>query len=299
MEEIALWGTQTSAPPPLGKCDFAAAAQKKEQFPQSLGLSPRDQLDAPLPRLSHLPPPGCPTMGRSAIVPLIPLALRLEAGPSPSRLRDPTASQIPSEVPGAYGSHSHSDTALFATYKTASALAIRSDPEEEHGTVARSGSVLTRSVVTSSVLGVPLGQVSRHVVVSTDASKTGWGAICNRQAALGSWTGPQLQWNISCLELLAVLLILRRFLPIPQAPHESSSLVDSPEEGYSFSGDGHNLAPMSRSGEPPHVASGQDKVDLTGLPQGVINTITQARAPSTRQAYALKWSLFIDWCSSH
>ncbi|KAL0169042.1 hypothetical protein M9458_037264, partial [Cirrhinus mrigala] len=31
----------------------------------------------------------------------------------------------------------------------------------------------------------------------------------------------------------------------------------------------------------------------------VIITITQARAPSTRQDYALKWSLFVDWCSSH
>ncbi len=27
-------------------------------------------------------------------------------------------------------------------------------------------------------------------------------------------------------------------------------------------------------------------------------TLTQARAPSTRQTYALKWSLFANWCSS-
>ncbi len=33
-------------------------------------------------------------------------------------------------------------------------------------------------------------------------------------------------------------------------------------------------------------------------PQAVVETITQARAPSTRQAYALKWSLFANWCSS-
>ncbi|KAL0146632.1 hypothetical protein M9458_057972 [Cirrhinus mrigala] len=38
--------------------------------------------------------------------------------------------------------------------------------------------------------GVPLGQVSRHLVVYTDASSTGWGAVCNGQAASGSWTGP-------------------------------------------------------------------------------------------------------------
>ncbi|KAL0165463.1 hypothetical protein M9458_037307, partial [Cirrhinus mrigala] len=84
----------------------------------------------------------------------------------------------------------------------------------------------------------------------------------------------------------------------PQAPCDSPSLEDSPEEGPSFSGDGHNLAPASRPLEPPCVASGRDSADLTGLPQAVINTITQARAPSTRQAYALKWGLFTDWCSS-
>ncbi|KAI2650483.1 ORF V: Enzymatic polyprotein [Labeo rohita] len=67
--------------------------------------------------------------------------------------------------------------------------------------------------------GVPLGQVSRHVVVHTDASSTGWGAVCNGQAASGSWTGPRLLWHINCLELLAVLLALRRFLPMLRHKH--------------------------------------------------------------------------------
>ncbi len=59
--------------------------------------------------------------------------------------------------------------------------------------------------------GVPLGQASRHVVVSTDASAMGWGAMCNGHAAAGLWTGSRLQWHINCLELLAVRLALRRF----------------------------------------------------------------------------------------
>ncbi|KAI2659451.1 ORF V: Enzymatic polyprotein [Labeo rohita] len=67
--------------------------------------------------------------------------------------------------------------------------------------------------------GVPLGQVSRHLVVYTDASSTGWGAVCNGQAASGSWTGPRLQWHINCLELLAVLLALRRFRPTLRHKH--------------------------------------------------------------------------------
>ncbi len=37
---------------------------------------------------------------------------------------------------------------------------------------------------------------------------------------------------------------------------------------------------------------------LSGLPLAVVETIIQARAPSTRQTYALKWSLFATWCSS-
>ncbi len=50
--------------------------------------------------------------------------------------------------------------------------------------------------------------------------------------------------------------------------------------------------------EPPCVAPGRDAADLSGLPPAVVETIIQARAPSTRQTYALKLSLFATWCSS-
>ncbi len=314
--------------------------------------------------------------------------------------------------------------------------------------------------------GVPLEQVSRHVVVTTDASSTGWGATCNGQAASGLWMGPRLLWHINCLELLAVHLALRQFrplllgkhvlvrtdntaavsyinrmggirsrphvtarppsppleshaaqiaarcphsggaqscgrralttahfprrmatpsrddpadlesirrssgrpvcfsrvLPLPvvflpdrgpprhgrtgtqlasgsmqvcispsepartdtvqsqggrgagpagravlahpdlvsrtHSPRDSPSLAHSSEEGPPFSGARHHLAPASRPVEPPCVAPGRDAADLSDLPQAVVETITQAGAPSTRQAYALKWSLFANWCSS-
>ncbi len=58
--------------------------------------------------------------------------------------------------------------------------------------------------------GVPMEQVSRHAVVFTDASTTGWGATYNGHAVSGVWTGPQLHWYINCLELLAVRLALSR-----------------------------------------------------------------------------------------
>ncbi len=67
--------------------------------------------------------------------------------------------------------------------------------------------------------GVPLEQVYRHVVVTTDASSTGWGATCNRQAASGLWTGPWLLWHINCLELLEMHLALRQFRPLLLGKH--------------------------------------------------------------------------------
>ncbi len=46
------------------------------------------------------------------------------------------------------------------------------------------------------------------------------------------------------------------------------------------------------------MSPGWDAADLSGLPPAVVETITKARAPSKRQTYALKWSLFANWYSS-
>ncbi len=81
-------------------------------------------------------------------------------------------------------------------------------------------------------------------------------------------------------------------------PRDSTSLAHSSEEGTPLSGARHHMAPASRSMEPSCVAPGRDVADLSGLPPAVVETIIQARAPSTRQTYALKWSLFATWCSS-
>ncbi len=81
-------------------------------------------------------------------------------------------------------------------------------------------------------------------------------------------------------------------------PRDSPSLAHSSKEGPPLSGARHHMAPTSRSVESLCVAPGWDAADLSGLPLAVVETITQARAPSTRQTYALKWSLFANWCSS-
>ncbi|KAL0160962.1 hypothetical protein M9458_044687, partial [Cirrhinus mrigala] len=304
---------------------------------------------------------------------------------------------------------SHSNAARLASYETASALVTRSSPE--------------MGIAPWRTPDWHFPAVSPPVQPVVQASCGIHGCLFHRQAASGSWTGPRLQWHIKCLELLAVLLTLRRFRPIllqpprwstlpshvttrpPSAPMESDvaeiatcrsdsrrtqpppilengdstpspdrrilplpavllpqrgsprqgcagtqlvsgaqlrlspseppctdtvqdqggrgagsagcailahpdlvsrphfpcsspSLEDPLEERPSFSGDGHNLAPASRPMEPARLVPGRDVSDLSGLSQAMIDSITQSRAPSTRQAYALRWGLFVDWCSS-
>ncbi|KAL0151374.1 hypothetical protein M9458_053368, partial [Cirrhinus mrigala] len=69
-------------------------------------------------------------------------------------------------------------------------------------------------------------------------------------------------------------------------------------EGPPFSGEGHNLAPAHRSLEPPPMVPECDQEDFRDLSPSVVNTLLQARAPSTRRLYDLKWRIFVNWCSS-
>ncbi len=59
------------------------------------------------------------------------------------------------------------------------------------------------------------------------------------------------------------------------------------------------MAPASRPLETSCLVPGRDAEVLGDLPQEVVDTITSARASSTKHAYALKWNLFVKWCSSH
>ncbi len=93
------------------------------------------------------------------------------------------------------------------------------------------------------------------------------------------------------------LLAQSDLVPRTNAPRDSPSLANSSEEGSTFSERGHPLAPAPRLVEPPRMVLGRDTEVLSGLPPAVVNTITSARALSTRQAYRLKWNLFVNWCS--
>ncbi len=93
------------------------------------------------------------------------------------------------------------------------------------------------------------------------------------------------------------LLAQSDVVPRTDVPRDSPSLANSSEEGSTFSERGHPLAPAPRLVESPRMVLGRDAEVLSGLPPAVVNTITSATALSTRQAYRLKWNLFVDWCS--
>lgn len=64
-------------------------------------------------------------------------------------------------------------------------------------------------------------------------------------------------------------------------------------------GEEYNQAPTPRSLELLCLVPGCDQEELGGLSPAVVNTITQARTPSKRQLYDLKWRIFVNWCCSH
>ncbi len=75
-----------------------------------------------------------------------------------------------------------------------------------------------------------------------------------------------------------------------------STPVNTTEERSSLTSTGQNLAFPAGTVEPSCLATRRES---SQLPERVTNTIQEARAPSTRHLYALKWSVFSDWCSVH
>ncbi len=67
----------------------------------------------------------------------------------------------------------------------------------------------------------------------------------------------------------------------------------SPETRPPLSGEWNDLAPPART------TSLVSRWEASDLPESVLNTISQARAQSTRCLNALKWSVFSAWCTTH
>ncbi len=67
--------------------------------------------------------------------------------------------------------------------------------------------------------GVRMGVIHRRHMITTDASMTGWGAVFEGRPASGEWKEEFLFWHINCLELRAVFLALKYFLPVLGGHH--------------------------------------------------------------------------------
>ncbi|XP_038147769.1 uncharacterized protein LOC119787801 [Cyprinodon tularosa] len=67
--------------------------------------------------------------------------------------------------------------------------------------------------------GVTMGTIQTRKVITTDASLTGWGATHEGRMVNGTWSSLTQTAHINCLELLAVMLALRHFLPFIRGHH--------------------------------------------------------------------------------
>ena len=70
------------------------------------------------------------------------------------------------------------------------------------------------------------------MIIQTDASKTGWGAVCQGEKTRGVWSEQEQKLHINILELLAVKLTLLSFTKsseqysLPNRQHDSNKILD-------------------------------------------------------------------------
>ncbi len=108
--------------------------------------------------------------------------------------QDGGSTETVSESPGTYGICSRSHATRITSYETTSALVALLSPEKgmalRYTLCGHHTGVLPflQSLDGPSLLRarVPLGQMSRHVVVTTDTSSMGWGTTCNGHVSLGA-----------------------------------------------------------------------------------------------------------------
>ncbi len=75
-----------------------------------------------------------------------------------------------------------------------------------------------------------------------------------------------------------------------------TALADPHQEGYAIPGGRLGVAPQPGNVEPSCVAASGLLGELSTLQLRVRDTLTEARAPSTRCLYASKWGVFVKWC---
>ncbi len=110
---------------------------------------------------------------------------------------------------------------------------------------------------------------------------TGWGEVFEGRLASKECKEKFLSWHINCLELRAVFLVLKYFLPV--------SLGDSDQAGFAVPASGQDLASSTRALEVVGMAHTGPRAVIDVLPCEVQETIASARAPATRKLYSSKW----------
>ncbi len=85
-------------------------------------------------------------------------------------------------------------------------------------------------------------------------------------------------------------------VPGPDRAAGGTALADPHQEGSAISGERLGVAPKPGAVEPSCVAASGISEELSSLHSRVLDTLSEARAPSTRRLYALKWGVFVKWC---
>ncbi len=85
-------------------------------------------------------------------------------------------------------------------------------------------------------------------------------------------------------------------VPRPDRAAGSTALADPGQEGHAIPGGRLGVAPEPGTMEPSCVAASGLSEELNALQSRMIDTLTEARAPSTRRLYDLKWGVFVKRC---
>ncbi len=128
--------------------------------------------------------------------------------------------------------------------------------------------------------GVPLGLVTSRVVVTTDASTLGWGAVCEGMPASGQWSEPQIRWHINRLELEAVFLALKEFQAQLERQHVLIRTDNTSVVAY-----------INRQGRRPFegfVQAGSDVTAMGGFSPSIHQSNAHPRSFESRGRHAFK-----------
>ncbi|KAL0181242.1 hypothetical protein M9458_023648, partial [Cirrhinus mrigala] len=139
--------------------------------------------------------------------------------------------------------------------------------------------------------------LSQPAVLLPDQGNT-WHGCAGTQLAVGPTEICVSPSEPSCTDTdpaCGPLLAQLDLVPRTDGPCNSSFLLDSSEDGSTFSETGHPMAPASRPLETPCLVTGWDVEVLGDLPQegGGHHHF------SNRHAYAFKQNLFVEWYFAH